>query len=156
MKKNIYIFSVLLVNFTAIHAQSERFSKDFEPIRSELTKWDPVRGEWLASSIVAMSKKEAIPDRTFPEDFTPAEMLRLVPQPTRNAVEQTATTNLQNATETDRNQWNTVASVVSRPSCKPTIGRSYGDPHLSSFDGASYSFQTVGEFVLAKIGITEF
>ena len=150
MKKNIYIFSVLLVNFTTIHAQSERFSKDFEPIRSELTKWDPVRGEWLASSIVAMSKKEAIPDRTFPEDFTPAEMLRLVPQPTRNAVEQTATTNLQNATEADRNQWNTVASVVSRPSCKPTIGRSYGDPHLSSFDGASYSFQTVGEFVLAK------
>ena len=30
------------------------------------------------------------------------------------------------------------------------MGRTYGDPHLASFDGASYSFQTVGEFILVK------
>jgi hypothetical protein len=29
-------------------------------------------------------------------------------------------------------------------------GTSYGDPHLITFDGHRYSFQTVGEFVLAK------
>jgi hypothetical protein len=27
---------------------------------------------------------------------------------------------------------------------------SYGDPHLITFDGYRYSFQTVGEFILAK------
>ncbi|MBE9063706.1 VWD domain-containing protein [cf. Phormidesmis sp. LEGE 11477] len=27
-------------------------------------------------------------------------------------------------------------------------GRSYGDPHISTFDGFNYSFQTVGEFIL--------
>ncbi len=29
-------------------------------------------------------------------------------------------------------------------------GKSWGDPHLITFDGLSYNFQTVGEFILAK------
>jgi hypothetical protein len=34
---------------------------------------------------------------------------------------------------------------------KPTLsGRSYGDPHLVTFDGFRYSFQTVGEFITTK------
>ncbi|AVZ31101.1 VWD domain-containing protein [Nodularia spumigena] len=33
---------------------------------------------------------------------------------------------------------------------KEVKGTSYGDPHLITFDGHRYSFQTVGEFVLAK------
>lgn len=33
---------------------------------------------------------------------------------------------------------------------KPVKGTSYGDPHLITFDGYRYSFQTVGEFILAK------
>lgn len=31
-----------------------------------------------------------------------------------------------------------------------TKGTSYGDPHMITFDGLKYSFQTVGEFVLVK------
>ncbi len=31
-----------------------------------------------------------------------------------------------------------------------TTGTSYGDPHLITFDGFRYSFQTVGEYILAK------
>ncbi|MEL6816110.1 MAG: VWD domain-containing protein [Cyanobacteria bacterium J06598_3] len=31
-----------------------------------------------------------------------------------------------------------------------TQGRSYGDPHMNTFDGFHYGFQTVGEFILAK------
>ncbi|GEM46810.1 hypothetical protein DC3_24450 [Deinococcus cellulosilyticus NBRC 106333 = KACC 11606] len=32
----------------------------------------------------------------------------------------------------------------------PGEGTSFGDPHLQSFDGTQYSFQAVGEFVLAR------
>ena len=31
-------------------------------------------------------------------------------------------------------------------------GRSYGDPHINTFDGFHYGFQTVGEFILAHSG----
>lgn len=130
----------------------EQFTKDFEIVRKELVSWDPVRGEWLSSSLVAMTKNEPIPDRMFPEDFTPLEMLKVVPASTRNAIAETATSQSNNnaATAADRQSWTQVSSVLQRANCKPVMGRTYGDPHLSSFDGASYSFQTVGEFVLVK------
>jgi len=151
MKNILLILGLFFVSMPLIQAQNDRFSQDFEPIRSELTKWDPIRGEWLASSLVAMSKKQPIPDRTFPEDFTPAEMLKMVPESNRLAIQQVVTNNQKIATDsTGRNEWNQISSVVSRPSCTPVTGRTYGDPHLSSFDNATYSFQTVGEFVLAK------
>lgn len=151
MKNTLLFIGILVMFIPSLQAQSERFSQDFQPVRNELTKWDPIRGEWLASSLVAMAKKEPIPDRTFPEDFTPAEMLRMVPEPNRLAIQQQINENQRIATDsTGRNEWNTVSNVVGRPTCKPITGRTYGDPHLASFDGATYSFQTVGEFVLAK------
>ncbi|MGP1375373.1 MAG: VWD domain-containing protein [Almyronema sp.] len=32
----------------------------------------------------------------------------------------------------------------------PVQGRSYGDPHIQTYDGYHYSFQTIGEFILSK------
>lgn len=151
MKTQILLFGTVLMVNSYSFCQDNKFTQDFQPIRNELVKWDPVRGEWLASSLVSMSQNQPIPDRTFPEDYTPAEMLRLVPEANRSAIQQIATNNQRIATDTSgRNEWNNVSNVLNRPNCTPTTGRTYGDPHLKSFDGASYSFQTVGEFVLVK------
>ncbi len=43
-----------------------------------------------------------------------------------------------------------------RKECEQKEGKSYGDPHLVTFDGLRYSFQTVGEFTLAKSNDGEF
>jgi len=43
-----------------------------------------------------------------------------------------------------------------RKECELKEGKSYGDPHLVTFDGLRYSFQTVGEFTLAKSNDGEF
>lgn len=150
MKKLVPSIGIVLLSISSINAQSDRFTQDFQPIRAELTKWDPIRGEWLASSMVSIAKKEPIPDRTFPENFTPAEMMKMVPESNRSAIQKIATTNTQNADSSSKVNWNSINTQLSRPSCKPVQGRTYGDPHLSSFDGASYSFQTVGEFVLMR------
>lgn len=142
----VLVFTVITNGFS-----QDRFSGEFEPIRKDLSDWDPIRGAWLASSMEAISKNQPIPDRTFPEDFTPAEMMRVVPAANRERVRTIVQNNQRNQTDTENTaQWNRMEPIVSSPDCKPTTGRTYGDPHMSSFDGSTYSFQTVGEFVLSR------
>lgn len=38
----------------------------------------------------------------------------------------------------------------SDPIRNPQQGRSYGDPHINTYDGLHYSFQTIGEYILSK------
>ena len=54
--------------------------------------------------------------------------------------------------ERETAQWGEIRRVLVRPGagCGVRTARTYGDPHLVTFDGARYSFQTVGEFVLSK------
>jgi hypothetical protein len=148
--KNFTLLFLLVVAPLSFFAQS-KFATDFEPIRKELISWDEVRGEWLAASLESIVYNEAIPNRTFPEDFTPAEMLRIVPTDKRSMLSQQIEVNQRNSTENSQaNAWRELKSIFAKASCNPVRGRSYGDPHLTSFDGANFSFQTVGEFVLAK------
>ena len=39
---------------------------------------------------------------------------------------------------------------------EPVQGRSYGDPHINTFDDVHYVFQTAGEFVLTKAQVGSF
>ncbi|MFN5418657.1 MAG: VWD domain-containing protein [Flavobacteriia bacterium] len=149
--KKIFTLSILNV-FTVLAAFSQtQFQKDYEAVRTELVTWDAVRGEWLANSFEAMANKQSIPDRTFPEDLTPNELYRLVPKETKQNVQAIVIDNSRRATETSqKDAWKKVAVMTESGLCKPVSARSYGDPHLSSFDGASFSFQTVGEFIMTK------
>lgn len=150
---HLYRSLFVLISLSTFSAFSQdRFSSDFEPIRKDLTSWDPIRGGWLASSLEAISRNQPIPDRTFPEDFTPVEMLKIAPASSQQNIA-TIVRNKRQGTErdtTNAREWDRLGRVVNVPNCKPVSGRSYGDPHLVSFDKESYSFQTVGEFVLAR------
>ncbi len=167
----IHILSSFLIVSCFSFTQLDNRSK----IKAELTEWDPVRGEWLAESFQAMANKQPIPDRTFPEDLTPAEMFSLVPAERQNRIreiskqEDTNPRNTQSTTtgtttgnripvgnpsestqtnnERSRNDYN---YYLTRSNCKLIMGRSYGDPHIRTFDGSTYSFQTVGEYVLSS------
>jgi hypothetical protein len=165
MNKSL-LFSFLLAS-GSLFAQDENKSR----IKAELVEWDAVRGEWLAESFNAMANNQPIPDRTFPEDLTPAEMYSLVPAErqgrireisnqsrTNNPRENTNQTTNQSGRipvgETTNNRPNNTGErynyYVTRPGCPLTTGRSYGDPHIRTFDGKTYSFQTVGEYVLSS------
>lgn len=149
--KNFTLTLILIAISPLYFFSQNKFATDFEPIRKELINWDEVRGEWLATSLESMVYNQAIPSRTFHEDFTPGEMLRMVPSDKRDVLNRQIETNLRNSTENSQaNAWKELKTIFAKANCKPVIGRSYGDPHLTSFDGANYSFQTVGEFVLSK------
>ena len=77
MRKSYLLIVSCLAFLGTAFAQDEenKFSKNYDPVRLELEEWDPIRGPWLSSSLEAMSKQEPIPDRTFPEDITPAQMV---------------------------------------------------------------------------------
>lgn len=143
MRSIVFLLVSSLLSFTFKAQLSERFISN---TTSTLTNWDPVRGEWLAQSIVAISKQSNIPDRMFPEEATPFEILNLVPINIREQLNQ----NLQSEVNRQSTEWNRVNLLFKHLDCSRTNGRSYGDPHLRSFDGATYSFQTVGEFLLAR------
>jgi hypothetical protein len=82
----------------------------------------------------------------FPEEATPFEILNLVPSNVREQIQQ----DLQAEESKQSQEWNRVNVLFRHTTCGRTNGRSYGDPHLRSFDGANYSFQTVGEFLLTR------
>ncbi len=147
MKKIYLSFLFAFLSFVNFGQEKTVFDEEFASIHSSLVNWDPIRGDWLAESFKAMSFGEAIPDRTFPEDFTPYQVFSMVPEPIRNSITYQST---QHRSSDFQNQWNAIQQYISSVDCSSRRGRSYGDPHLVSFDGVRFSFQTVGEFVLAK------
>lgn len=150
--KNIYwLFASIFLASSMSFAQGDSFEQSYNPIKKELEEWDPIRGPWLASSLEAISNDQEIPDRTFPEDITPAQMVAVLPDNTRSSIERVAVAST-GGSERDQTRWTKIRRVIVRPNvgCGTRTARSYGDPHIRTFDGARYSFQTVGEFVLTK------
>ena len=146
MKKHVTFFGLfaLLALGSANAQEKANFGTDFQSIRNEMVAWDAVRGEWLAQSMEAMANKRPTPDRNFPEEYTPAEMFSAMPGTTQDKVRSHIQRLSTTSDSTSRAQWARLSSFTSRtPDCKPVMGRTYGDPHLKSFDGATYSFQTV-------------
>jgi len=146
MKKHLLFVSAFFV-LHGYFAQNNNAA--FAPVKEQLERWDDIRGPWLAASIEALADKKAVPDRTFPEDFTPFEMLSMMPLRERQDLRQIVQDN-QMVIGNNTGAYPLFSSMLERTFCTRNYGRSYGDPHLKSFDRATYSFQTVGEFVLAK------
>lgn len=150
MKKTVLLLIGLAFFFN--HSNAQEPSAAFAPIKEHLERWDDIRGAWLAAAIQALAANKNIPDRTFPEDYTPYEMLSMLPAKERQDLRQMITENQRAASATSSNvsDFSLFSEMLEHTFCSLTYGRSYGDPHLKSYDRASYSFQTVGEFILSK------
>ncbi len=136
--------------FFSLSQEEKNISASHQDIEQYLTNWDPIRGAWLAESLLAIEEGKTIPDRTFPENMTPHQMMNHVPFSVRE--------NILSSLENKRsNVYRFVLSTMclsdkdsrSRRN-RNRAARSYGDPHIVTYDGQRYSFQTVGEFVLTK------
>lgn len=143
-------FIIYFLHFSLLSNAQATFDNEFTAVKKELSDWDPIRGEWLANSILALADKKPIPDRTFPEDFTPYQMATMIPIEQRRGISQLINQSRNSGSVDFSNHWNLAEMIFNHSFCSTLTGRSYGDPHLRSFDEATYSFQSVGEFVVAK------
>jgi hypothetical protein len=148
MKTTVLFLAGLFLFVNSAFAQTP--SPAFAPIKDHLERWDDIRGAWLAAAIQALAANKHVPDRTFPEDFTPYEMLSMLPVRERQDLRQMVQENQSVATNNANTDFGLFSTMLEHSFCSRTYGRSFGDPHLKSYDRASYSFQTVGEFVLSK------
>ena len=143
----LFTLFITVISSGALGQDRSGFEQNFKIIDQELKNWDPIRGAWMSNTMVAMAFDERVPDRTFPEDFTPHQMYRQVPNDVQLKIASHTRTNVENG---NSGPWTQLDQFVAIKDCQPSQGRSYGDPHLVSFDGARYSFQTVGEFTYAQ------
>jgi len=133
--------------FSYLIAMGQR-NPAYEPIHASLVSWDSIRGSWIFDAVYAIHEKRPVPDRTFPEDLTPFELFSLAPESNRTDVQNAL------ASVNSDNFIQLMSNLVNATLCGQNQGRSYGDPHIVTYDNTSYSFQTVGEFELTKIGET--
>jgi len=162
MRKSLLFY--LLIGTVSVFGQDELHTR----IKAELSQWDSIRGEWLAESVKSIAENREIPDRTFPEDLTPSELFALVPADRKARIQQIASESFQpqaesanqstsnrvpvGSTSNDRvqNPNTRYRDFFTRTDCGIIQGRTYGDPHIRTFDGQTYSFQTVGEYILTS------
>jgi hypothetical protein len=149
-KSTFLIIAIVFLNNG--FSQSSNLERSFAPIETELQTWDPVRGEWLSKSLLAIAQNTPVPDRMFPENFTPYEMVTILPNTTKQKIREISTKERESSANhaTDFKIWNSILEILNRQQCEVRTGRTHGDPHFYSFDGNSFDLQSVGEFVLAK------
>lgn len=133
-----------------------QFREEMKPLNTVLMEWDMVRGEWMAENLVNMAYKRPLTPKPFEENFTLAELVDFLPKKDKDRVQtiisQRISASSQNTPlrKTSSREWLIMQKTFGTVGCKPISGRTYGDPHINTLDGKSYSFQTVGEFVLSK------
>jgi hypothetical protein len=141
----LFLFSMFCHSFFS----QNNFNDAWQNVSKSFTDWDSTRGQWLSESLMAMYEGKTIPKRNFDEDFTPFEMIKRIP------VAETEKINLaldqkNQLTPAEERKWAEIKSLFRKLNCATVSGRSYGDPHITTFDKANISFQTAGEFTLFR------
>jgi von Willebrand factor type D domain len=141
---------LFLFFLASLQLAQNNFSTSWSNIESELVKWDSVRGKWIAESVQAISENRELPQRNFSEDFTPFELLKMVPTASLNRINVETDMVIKGCQIVDGKMM-LMKSMLQKLNCNFLLGRSYGDPHISTFDKSNYSFQTAGEFTLLNL-----
>ena len=128
-------------------------------IKEIFTSWDATKGEWLYASLDALVMNTEFPERPEGVVETPFELISTMGDTRKNRVLEASKTALENERNgAKRSQrefyWSVWGEYFSRASCEMSQGRSNGDPHMRTFDGEKYDFQTAGEYELVNSGFT--
>ncbi len=86
--------------------------------------------------------------------LTVAQAVAQLPQRTRDSISNVCTQQIESARAVGDPKevvfWQNMRRTFNRPKRKICLGKSYGDPHMRTYDGYYYDLQAIGEFVLTK------
>jgi hypothetical protein len=121
---------------------------------------DQFNGEWLYESIAALVMENEAPKRSASNTKTTMELVNELSSTRYSRIVNAANSELANerrtASPSGSLYWERWLEVFNRRTCEVARGRSNGDPHMQTFDGERYDFQTAGDYRVARSKVVEF
>ena len=155
--KVMMLFIAAGISFTASadHEPVVPYQKQHNDHIQEIFKaWNEDKGEWLYNSMSSIVMMDEYPEREGDASKTTFEYLSEFSDHRKNRILTAAEVALEEEMENAENQdayfWERWMELVNSTSCETSQGRSNGDPHMTTFDGEKYDFQTAGEYLLSE------
>lgn len=115
--------------------------------RNTLSEWEGTQGNYVYEGISSLILGTPYPARPISVHKTAFELLHAMSDEKIHTLEQIMQANREEGnTATYTNEW---LNYLRASRCDYRKGRSYGDPHMRTFNGKSYDFQLSGNFLLA-------
>ncbi|MDX1652529.1 MAG: VWD domain-containing protein [Brumimicrobium sp.] len=161
MKRILYIFiALLMVPFFGFSEETnpdksypER--RDSDHIKEIFEAWNDQEGPWLYESMAAIVTGVQHPERPMSVSSTTFELLQKMDDNRKKRVERIAETELENerngsGVEESNMFWSRWLQLLRLSNCESSNANSNGDPHMRTFDGEKYDFQTAGDYLLTS------
>ena len=128
---------------------------DSEHIKEIMTAWDDQEGPWLYESMAAIVMNNEHPIRPGSVSSTTFELIQKMDDSRVERVERAAESQLENERNTAGNDrgdyyWQEWLRLLRSANCEMSRSSSNGDPHMSTYDGEKYDFQTAGDYLLTS------
>ena len=129
--------------------------QDSDHIKEIMTAWDEDEGEWLYESMASIVMNDAQPMRQASVNNTTFELLQKMDDGRVDRIERVANTNLENERNSSPEDqstyyWEEWMRLLRSADCDMSSANSNGDPHMKSFDGEKFDFQTAGDYLLTS------
>jgi len=127
--------------------------RDSEHIEEIMTAWSEAEGPWLYESMATLVMQSDHPERPKNVNNTTFELLQQMDDQRRERLERAANRELENERNAARSEtyyWEEWLRLFESAGCERSESSSNGDPHMRTYDGEKYDFQTAGDYLLTS------